>query len=288
MKHIEFFVFYTVIALAFSSVSCKFSPILESVPGQMDFWCTVNTNDDIKSRYIIERVFMSDKEGVKVGMMLGPLGERFKIIVPKELEGKQCSFTVEFARESSFLDEMDVLKDQQLALNILKSFFYTTPEDCLFTVPENGGELEVSAFETGTARAIEIKDLTMGHSRHSIDVLSNIINLPPIYKIEIFDNNLIGGSMGYSPYIGFATVPPVEIRRSDLLIIDPNRYTGFCIGDDWYLVLNDKTKKEGDPVTITLIWTKPDSIPKRYKTDISLPAAFGTIVLRPNFLEILD
>lgn len=250
---------------------------------QSVFFCRIDYHEDVSQRYHAERLFISGPDGQKTGMALNNLNTRFKIVIPKSYVGKDCNFTIEFSRGSSFLDSIPELKANPLALGILKAFYYTTPVEYPYVIPENGGELIIKARDknNGDEGPIKIEDLKMGYSDQSEDILSNMTNIPPLYKLEINQDAVsVLTSVGWRAYMGIAQLPSdPSFSLLNFLNLDPNNYAGFAGGEDWYLVLNDKTLGVGDPLRLTLIYTKSNSLPKFAEKTINLPQVFQNISL---------
>ena len=261
-------------------------------PEEVTYWVELNLSPEIRVKYTVRRVFLLGPNGEKIGNSLGPFNDRFKVIVPAKYVGTAQRFSVEFSRETSYLD--DILKEEefQTALAILKSFHYSTSpaEQDLVLLPEDRSQVILlpPMPASGPQPVINEGNMSMGYSEQSKDILANIPNIPPMFPVAMnpttkmqyyFDNS-------YRAYVGFLT------HRNDAVTlkngqIDPTDYLGFAGGDDWYLVLQNKNAvREGDPARLWLIYTHPSAAPRLYYEDIIIPELFATITVKPDFAGI--
>ncbi|MDR2468811.1 MAG: hypothetical protein LBD22_07615 [Spirochaetaceae bacterium] len=269
------------------------APELADAGPQSSFWVNLNLGTDIKSSYRVARIFLIGANGEKIGSSFGESDGTYKVVIPEKYTKEPQMFTVQFTRQSSFLDAIPGLQQNPMALEMLKSFYFTTPKPT--SIPETTGATitleSVEKTDNTTPKPINVEDLKIGFAEQSEDILNNVDNLPPLYKIELKTSKLneyIQGE-GYRPFVGLVTLPnePLDIDPM-ILSIDPTKYIGYSGAEEWYLVLNDKTYGEGDTLRIWLIFTSsdPNKFPRVYYKNIVLPDQLGLIVIEPHFAGI--
>jgi hypothetical protein len=158
-------------------------------------------------------------------------------------------------------------------------------------IPRAGGEVIVPARNQITAL-----QLNMGYGPKSIDILQNIPNLPNLYKLEIDLNNPNISQYiadNYRTNLGVISTIDVDgkynglqVNINDPLRVDTKSVSGICGGDDWYMVVTDKSLKKDDTVRIWVLFTKTGAMPRFFYTDIVLPEPFETIHIEPDFAAI--
>jgi hypothetical protein len=252
---------------------------------EITYWVELKLAPEIKVKYTVRRVFILGPGGEKVGNSLGPFNGRFKVILPAKYAGTAQRFSVEFSRETSFLD--DLLKDEsyQTALAILKSFHYSTspdPDD-LVPLPEDRSQVIVLPQDPGAV--IDENNISMGYSEQSKDILANMPNIPPMFPVAFHPgaNMQYYADNGYRANVGFVTHITDELQLGSGQSIDPTKYLGFAGGDDWYLILQSKALKEGDPLRMWILYTHESKSPRLYYQNIVLPALFSVITVQPSF-----
>jgi hypothetical protein len=281
----------------------------ENDPGEA-FWVKLSLSDDVIAKYKVVRALIIDDEGAKIGESSGPFADgngnnRFKITVPEKYAGTEQRFVVEFQRENSPLDSIVALRDYPIALGIMKAFYYQIPEPVPTSdedesedapvppvkpvVPAAGGELLLPLDGE-----IKTSDLQMGYGPKSIDILMNIPGLPNLYKIDLDLSDVTSYiAERYRTQFGVVTKissdgepDGLEIDITSSTLFNPNTVAGVCGGDDWYMVMNDSTIKEGDMVRIWVIFTKTNSMPRLFYKDVKLLEPFATMILKPKFAAI--
>ncbi|MDR2510573.1 MAG: hypothetical protein LBC77_08025 [Spirochaetaceae bacterium] len=313
MKHYRFFLTAALAVTAFAFFSCDENPFRMNtdkeegsdgkIPeGMISFNVKLNLDNALTTRYKAERVFVIGENGEKIGQCKGPYNDTFTVIVNKSLIETEQRLLVEFSRQSSPLDTLEILGGFPLALGILKSFHWIHPnEEKFYTIPEASGVITLPGDPVGATpddetlnpQKIKSEHLMMGYSESTTDILSRIPGLPPIYKVDL-DLSKVSSYTGdsYSCKMGFLTAAGGELRLDSFNngANDSLPYKGYCGGDDWYLVQTvkaDQQLKKGDPARLWLIFTHATDVPRVYCADIpAMPDEFGTITLKPDYAAI--
>lgn len=259
--------------------------------GKFSFYVVPRFNVEVTNRYTARSVVPIGDDGEQIGTSFGPFDDKFKVVIDESYKGKALTFIVELERSASPLDGVEALKNFPLAVSILKSFHYVTPNDKKITVPGPGETVYLpnDKPDSDADSKIYITDLVMGHSEGSKQILENIPNLPPLYKVELVQNNVSSyTARGYRAYIGFLTLSGKGLRLNSFAgsNADSEGYAGFCAGDDWYMIVQDPNLSPGDSARIWIVYTHATEMPRLYYQNVVLPGLFGTVVVTPTYAAI--
>ncbi|GHU40682.1 hypothetical protein FACS1894190_07880 [Spirochaetia bacterium] len=218
-------------------------------PGpDMSFKVVVNLDPSIRSKFNVVDVFMIENPATnpsaspgatadaKLGRSEGPFsGNSFTVTVPESYykDGIELIYNVEFQRKKSGFEEVESIKKIPLALNLLKSRYWTK----LDTIPPPGG--------THTLDVPDDANLVLGYSPGSYQ-LSDIPGLPLIYFVDI--NETAIASMGFKVKMAVASLPSDNIANP----------IGMALEElDWGMILDTASYTPGDPFRIWFIYEQP-------------------------------